>query len=493
MVSGDTEPGRSQVEAESPDDEGSALRVGSHKATAWGYRVGATLLAMIGVAMTISLYWRYVLLDHHIARNPWGLAAVLVIFTGIFSFVVFGLLEAQQRRLVQLTVEYQRQRDVLQGLWDATGVMSTVLDGDQVLQRMVDVARSLFGAGYAAMSILSRSGPSNVAQFITAGLSEAERDQIGDMPTGRGILGEVMRTKKPLRIRHVAEYRRFSGFPPRHPVMDSFLGVPMVYQGTVLGQLYLTNRPDGFSAQDEMLAQLFANQAAVFIANTQLYQDREQWATVQERERIGRELHDGVLQTLYGLSLSLELLLEENRSLDQEAGRELERMAETLGLIMTDIRMYIQSIINVSVDLLVTVRDMLQRTGGMEDVRFEFRDTRYRALRPELVHDLVMSAQEAVSNARRHGQAEQIVVGWEALVDVYRFWIADNGRGFDTRGSQETQKFGLKNMHRRIVRWHGRLNVTSAIGSGTTVEFIIPLHGVTDQAGDRYAKSLQLN
>ncbi len=469
---------------------GNAMQVSSHKAAAWGYRVGATVLAMIGVAMTITLYWRYVLLDHHIARNPWGLAAVLVIFTGIFSFVVFGLLEAQQRRLVQLTVEYQRQRDVLQGLWDATGMMSTVLDGDQVLQRMVDVARSLFGAGYAAMSVLSRSNPSRVAQFITAGITEGEREQIGEMPTGQGILGEVMRTKRPLRLRHIAEHRQFSGFPPHHPVMDSFLGVPMTYQGTVLGQLYLTNRPDGFSTQDEMLAQLFANQAAVVIANTQLYQDREQWATVQERERIGRELHDGVLQTLYGLSLSLELLLEDNRSLDQEAGRELERMAETLGLIMTDIRMYIQSITNVPVDLLVTVRDMLQRTGGMDDVQFDFRDTRYRTLRPEVVHDLVMSVQEAVSNARRHGQAERIVVGWEASTDVYRFWVADNGQGFDPRSNQETQKFGLKNMHRRVVRWGGRLNISSTIGHGTTVDFIIPPRGVTDHA-DRFEGALR--
>jgi signal transduction histidine kinase len=241
-----------------------------------------------------------------------------------------------------------------------------------------------------------------------------------------------------------------------------------------VGHLYLTNKPGGFTAQDEMLAELFARQAAMVISNARFYQDREAWATVAERERIGRELHDGVLQTLYGLTLSLEYVLDTETSLSQATEGELHRITETLSLTMTDIRMYIQSLGATSVDFKVALTDMLQRSGGITDVHLDLRNTEYLSLKPEVVHDLVLSVQEAVSNARRHGAAASIRVGWDSTDFEYQLWIQDDGKGFDDSGEWAGQHFGLINMRRRMERWQGTMDISSEEGHGTLVMFRLP-------------------
>ena len=313
-----------------------------------------------------------------------------------------------------------------------------------------------------------------IRQFITSGMPDAERQQIGSLPTGQGLLGEVIRTKQVIRLDNIADHPASSGFPAHHPPMHSFLGLPLLYRGAVVGHLYLTNKPGGFTTQDEMLAELFARQAAMVISNARFYQDREAWATMAERERIGRELHDGVLQTLYGLTLSLEYVLDAETSLSQATQGELQRITETLSLTMTDIRMYIQSLGATSVDFKVALTDMLQRSGGLTDVQLDLRDTEYLSLKPEVIHDLVLSVQEAVSNARRHGAADSIRVGWDSTDFEYQLWIEDDGQGFDDAGEWGGQHFGLMNMRRRMERWQGTMDISSRKGQGTVVMFRLP-------------------
>ena len=444
------------------------------KSRRWSYRITATLLAMAGVAATVSLF-RIVFLPSGIqAPELWGLGAILVGFTGVFSLVVFGLLEMQQGQLHAANRELQRRRDVLQGLWDATGVVATLPDVDAVLQRIVDVSRPLFGAQYAALAVLMDEESQAIRQFITSGMPEAERQQIGPLPTGRGLLGEVIRTKQVIRLDNIADHPASSGFPLHHPPMQSFLGLPLLYRGGVVGHLYLTNKPGGFTAQDEMLAELFARQAAMVISTARFYQDREAWATVAERERIGRELHDGVLQTLYGLTLSLEYVLDTETSLSRAMEGELQRITETLSLTMTDIRMYIQSLGASTVDFKVALTDMLRRSGALTDVQLDLRDTEYLSLKPDVIHDLVLSVQEAVSNARRHGAADTIRVGWDSTEFEYQLWIEDDGQGFDDAGDGNGQHFGLMNMRRRLERWQGTMDISSRKGRGTVVMFRLP-------------------
>ncbi len=442
----------------------------------WRDRILATLMAMAGVALTVFIYIHFIsTLNIRHGSKLFYLAVVLVFFTGVFSFVVFGLLERQQTQLERSNEELQRSRDVLQGLWDATGVVATLPDLEAVLQRIVDVARPLFGAQYAALAVLSDDDPSKIRQFITSGMSEEERRRIGQPPTGRGLLGEVIRTKKVIRLENLRGHPGSSGFPSHHPTMTNFLGLPLLYQGSVVGHLYLTNKPGQFTQQDEVMAQLFSRQAAVVISNARLYQDREAFATVEERERIGRELHDGVLQTLYGITLSLEFLLDTNQDLSQQVKSELDRITETLSLTMTDIRMYIRSLGTSPVDLLVALKDMLQRIGIYENVELEFHDKEYLSLRAEDVHDMVLTVQEAVSNSKRHGNANRIVVGWESTDWEYHLWVEDDGSGFRPEAFEDSPNhFGLQNMRRRMQRMGGSMDISSAPGEGATVQFRWP-------------------
>lgn len=144
-------------------------------------------------------------------------------------------------------------------------------DLDHVLQEVVDAARAVVGAQYAALGVLSEDGASLV-QFVTSGLTEEARARIGDLPRGRGLLGQVIREPKPIRTADITRHPRRYGFPPNHPPMKSFLGVPVKGRARVFGNLYLTEKigADEFDAEDEAIAVLLAAQAAVAVESAQL-------------------------------------------------------------------------------------------------------------------------------------------------------------------------------------------------------------------------------
>ncbi len=145
---------------------------------------------------------------------------------------------------------------------------------DGVLRRVVESARSVVGARYAALGVLDEDGGALVA-FETAGLSDDERGRIGTLPRGHGLLGAVIRSGKPLRVPRIGDHPESVGFPPNHPPMQSFLGVPIVTRTRVYGNLYLTEKlgADEFSADDERVAVLLASQAAAAVENARLFEE----------------------------------------------------------------------------------------------------------------------------------------------------------------------------------------------------------------------------
>jgi GAF domain-containing protein len=146
-----------------------------------------------------------------------------------------------------------------------------------VLQEVVDAARDVVGARYAALGVLGPDGTSLV-QFVTSGMEEAARQRIGDPPRGRGLLGLVMREGKPIRSADINRHPQRYGFPQHHPPMTSFLGVPVKGRGGAFGNLYLTEKIDAseFSDEDEAIAVLLAAQAAVAVENARLLGESEQ-------------------------------------------------------------------------------------------------------------------------------------------------------------------------------------------------------------------------
>src|SRR5262249_2268153 len=136
----------------------------------------------------------------------------------------------------------------------------------------------LTGARYAALGVIDRTGQ-QLERFLTTGVDEATHEAIGDPPRGRGILGVLIRDAKPLRLREISDDPRSVGFPPHHPPMRTFLGVPILLRGVAYGNLYLTEKEGGedFTDEDEELTQLLAAQAAVAIENARLYESATRW------------------------------------------------------------------------------------------------------------------------------------------------------------------------------------------------------------------------
>ena len=167
----------------------------------------------------------------------------------------------------------------LRGLLGAIAGFSSELSLDALLQRLVEVAAELTGARYAALGVIDRTG-SQLERFLTTGIDEETRAAIGELPRGRGILGVLIREATPLRLHEIAEDPRSVGFPPGHPPMRSFLGVPILLRGVAYGNLYLTEKGSGedFTEEDEELLTLLAGQAAVAIENARLYESTAQWS-----------------------------------------------------------------------------------------------------------------------------------------------------------------------------------------------------------------------
>jgi GAF domain-containing protein len=185
---------------------------------------------------------------------------------------------------------------------------------DKVLQQIIDSTRELVGARYGALGVPNADG--GLEKFVTSGISPEEVAHIARLPRGLGLLGAIMREGRSIRLPHVADDPRSVGFPPGHPHMESFLGVPIVAGNDVLGNLYLTDKVDiskqdsqlivEFTSDDQKLVEMLAAHAAVAIQNARLYEQVGRLAIVEERSRIGMDLHDGVIQSIYAVGLTLE-------------------------------------------------------------------------------------------------------------------------------------------------------------------------------------------
>jgi two-component system, NarL family, sensor histidine kinase DevS len=196
------------------------------------------------------------------------------------------------------------QVDRLRVLVDAGIALSSELSLDTLLQRLVETSAELTGARYAALGVIDKSGQA-LERFVTTGIDPEVHAAIGELPRGRGVLGVLIREARPLRLHDVADDPRSVGFPPNHPQMSTFLGVPILLRGVAYGNLYLTEKEGGadFTEEDEELTQMLATQAAVAIENARLYESSMRWLhQLESLNEIGNALASEIeLEPLLGL------------------------------------------------------------------------------------------------------------------------------------------------------------------------------------------------
>ncbi|RLK58103.1 GAF domain-containing protein [Actinokineospora cianjurensis] len=195
--------------------------------------------------------------------------------------LISGLrLDELLRELHERLGDLMHTRDSLQGLLDAVMAVGAGLELDSTLQRIVRAATDLVDAQYGALGVLGDGG---LSRFVHEGIDAGTRSRMGHLPEGRGLLGLLIEHPEPIRLTDLAKHPASVGFPPNHPPMGSFLGVPVRVRGEVFGNLYLTEKRGGpFTADDEAVVQALAAAAGVAIENARLFErsrDRERWLT----------------------------------------------------------------------------------------------------------------------------------------------------------------------------------------------------------------------
>lgn len=360
------------------------------------------------------------------------------------------------------------------------------LDLETVLGRVLEAARDLTGARYAALGILD-ADRERLERFITVGIDEEVRAQIGDLPEGRGVLGVLISDPRPLRLASVGEHPRSYGFPEHHPPMNTFVGVPILIRGEAYGNLYLTEKEGGneFSEEDEESAIVLADWAAIAIDNARsVAQDRlrrTMEASERERKYWARELHDETLQGLGALRLLLRSALrrgtpEALAHAVNEASVELLSEIDKLRALITELRPAALD----ELGLAAAIEALAERSSTTGDLEIhgevlldEAREGSGGRLDPDLESVIYRFVQEGLTNVVKHARAGRVDIEVNAQHDSVTVEVRDDGVGFDP--ALKPPGFGLIGMRERLELAGGSVEVTSVPGRGTKLRGELPL------------------
>lgn len=432
------------------------------------------------------------------------------------------------------------------------------------LQTIVSVARELVGARYGALGIIGPNG--TLERFLHSGISDDEVARMGDLPAGRGILGAVIAEGRSIRLEHLADDPRSVGFPPHHPAMNSFLGVPIRVGGTVYGNLYLTEHADGpFDETDEAIIAELAAMAGTAIANSRLYelsQDDRRWlaaseqltqrllsgeldpddlatitetvrtltgdpeaevsetaegqltvrrtssghpmpdteletvdrftrsvaiarelararidqqriALADERDRIARDLHDHVIQSLFAVGLSLQSVVGDPST---PTGSRIATQVDAIDSIIRQIRQAIYRLsappgaatYSLRARINTLVREMLE--GEAIDTRLEFNGPVDTLVNLGLGDEVAAVTREALSNTVRHAQATHVEVSVSVRGANVVVSVQDDGVGMPETG----RRSGLANLAARAAERGGTFTIEPAAPHGTLVRWSVP-------------------
>jgi signal transduction histidine kinase len=360
--------------------------------------------------------------------------------------------------------------------------LSSELSLESVLQRIVELSVEITGARFGALGVLGSDG--SISEFITEGVTLEQRAAIGHPPVGKGILGLLIDERRPIRIPVIGDDPRSYGFPPNHPPMKSFLGAPVTALGQVFGNIYLTEKQgvDMFDDNDEAAVVVLAAQAGVAIENARLYEESQhlqqelrRLEVLEDRERIAKELHDGVIQSLFAVGMGLQGTAALAK--DDETMRRIEGAVEEIDRAIRDLRNYIFGLrpgILADRQLDQALRELGNELQLKSDVLTVVEvDEGVAAELASRAADIVQLTREALSNVGRHAGATTCRVSLRRDGAAAILEIDDDGTGFDPKSP--AKGMGLSNLADRVSSLGGALVIESIAGEGTTVRASLPL------------------
>jgi signal transduction histidine kinase len=369
-------------------------------------------------------------------------------------------------------------RTGLDQLVDAVMAVGSDLDLAATLQRIVDAARALVDARYCALGVLDETG-AGLAEFIVSGIDDATYRAIGDVPKGHGILGLLITDPRPLRLPDLTAHPASFGFPPNHPEMHSFLGVPITVRSEVFGNLYLTDKQSGepFTEVDEELTVALAAAAGAAIDNARLHARLQELAVLEDRDRIAMDLHDTVIQQLFAIGLGLQGTARMIH--EPETAQRLQAAVDDLDDTIKQIRSTIFALgtrfttptTGTRDQILAVVAEVSRSFDTEPHVRLE--GPIGTALSDEQADDLLAALRELLTNVARHAGARDVRVAVEATADHVTLTVDDDGVGPPPAGTQ-TGGRGLVNLMTRARRVGGTFDLRPREGGGTTAVWRIP-------------------
>ncbi len=362
----------------------------------------------------------------------------------------------------------------LKAVSDAVLAVAAEVSVEDVLQRLVDSARELACARYAALG--TPDGEGGFRRFLTSGMSEELTASLGPLPRQHGVLGAILETTESYRTPDMRDHPRFRGWwPEGHPDMRTFLGVPILAPAGVIGGFYLTEKIGAadFTDEDEELIELLAAHAAIAMTNARLYEETRELSIVAERNRLALDLHDSVSQKLFGLLLSAqaaELLFERDLTGAREQVAKLPGLAREA---LDEMRALVFELRPPDLErdgLGGALRKHIEVVRRIQQHEIELEIDDELPADPARDGDVLRIAQEALQNVIKHADARQITVRLHADDGRLELEIEDDGAGFEpaTAGIR-ARRLGLTSMEERAHRVGGTLEIRSTPGVGTRV------------------------
>ena len=362
----------------------------------------------------------------------------------------------------------------LASLTEAVASLVAMTDLEDLLRRLVQTACDTTGARYAALGVVGEHN--TLIEFVHEGIDPETVAKIGHLPKGHGVLGTLIKDRATLLLDRLSDHPDSVGFPEHHPPMERFLGVPVGAGDEAVGNLYLTEKDGGFDADDQLIVEALAAIAAAAVEKTRLRARLGEMAVLEDRQRIGRDLHDSIIQDLFGTGLQLQGLA--SGTVDQptrdglhEAVSRIDETIDSLREIVSDLDRPVKA--GAFGDALRTQLSRLAEPYqvavgvSVEPAGLELPDHAVASVQPMIT--------EAVSNALRHSGSQVIDVRLEMLGGRLVISVVDQGSGFDP--DQVEAGMGLKNLNERATALGGHIDIRSVGGVGTVVEVLLPYSG----------------